>query len=31
MTQAGNLAGAGALTMRITSEAPCEDGGLDVC
>ena len=31
MTQAENLAGGRALTRRITSEAPCEDGALDVC
>ena len=31
MIQAENLAGWRALTMCITSEAPCEDGGLDVC
>jgi hypothetical protein len=31
MIQAENLAGGRALTMRITSEAPYEDGELDVC
>ena len=31
MIQAGNLAAWRALTMRITSEGPCEGVGLDVC
>jgi len=31
MIQGENLAGGRVLTMRITSEAPCEDGALAVC
>jgi hypothetical protein len=31
MIKSENLAGWRVLTMRITSEAPCEDGALDVC